>query len=306
MEQYKRPYLDNDDIRIGYKEYPYVKIRRKTFVLFIFIAFVFCAVMLCINIVFNAKYQYIIVEDVSMQPTLNPNPIATDDGRYQDCVYVELTQDIDYGDIIIVDRSEEEKTEDYTVIKRALAFEGDQISIVALPVGENGQYELRLVRIKSGDNVGEIVYTGQDDDYIIYEDYILSYQEWTDYLTTSDGRVRYDSDFFERFLQDNSTTTHRITVEVNGVNQSYDVEFYTVGSDNVENEQDQVFYMGDNRVASRDSRQTGTCDHDKVVGKVVRIAHNGYSLRNDIFGWLDVVYDYLALIWQEIVNYFMV
>lgn len=240
-----------------------------------------------------------------MQPTINPNPINVDGKLYQDGVYVRLTQDVTYGDIIIVDRSQETGQRNYTVIKRVMALEGDQVSIVSLPVGENGSYEFRLIRIKAGDNVDQIVYDGVDNEYILYEEYINGYvgpDSWEDTGSIYIEDVRYDYDFYATFLINQETTTHNVIV--NG--QSIPVLFFTVGSDKSENEPDQVFYLGDNRAYSEDSRNNGTCDIDKVVGKVIKILRNSYSLRTSPWSWVEKVYEFFAIIWEEIINYFTV
>lgn len=296
--------LDKDALNVYFIDYQHKNRERTILAIFILIALVFYVILFATDYVFKTKYRYINIENVSMQPTINPNPIDIDGKLYQDGVYISLTQDVDYGDIIIVDRSEEEKEENYTVIKRVMALEGDQISIVSLPVGENGKYELRFVRIKESDNIDTIVYQGVDDQYILYEDYILSYKEWTESnsYTNSNSHVQYEYEFYFNFLSNKQTTTHNIIVG----EQSFQVEFFTVGSDKDNNDADQVFYMGDNRVNSKDSRLNGTGDQDKIIGKVIKIIRNGYSLQTSKWSWLEKVYAYLSIIWEEIINYFTV
>lgn len=294
------------------KEYPYSalyleenksKIATRLFIIFVYILLVFYAIVFSINIAFNTAYRYIIVEGSSMQPTLNPDPILTSDGEFQDSVYIRLTQDVDYNDIIIVDRSGDgENAGDYTVIKRALAFEGDKISIVKLPVGDNGEYEYRFLRIKNGDNISTIVYQGQDDEYIIYEDYIIGYEKWSENYPISLNNVDYEGIFYGAFIEEKETETHNVVV--NG--QVFPVEFFTVGSNKAENEPEQIFFMGDNRINSLDSRWYGTMDIDKVIGKVITVVHNGYSIFNSAFSWIEKVWDYFVIIWNEIIEYFSV
>ncbi len=276
------------------------KIATRLFVIFVQILLIFYAIVFSINIAFNTAYRYITVEGISMQPTLNPNPIMTGDGEFQDSVYIKLTQDVDYNDIIIVDRSEEEHKEGYTVIKRILAFEGDKISIVKLPVGENDEYEYRFVRIKKGDNISTITYQGQDDEYIIYEDYIKGYNLWNYTFSTSLNGVEYEGIFYQTFIHGHQTEMHYIAIN----DKILPVEFYEIGS-NME-ESDQIFYMGDNRTESRDSREYGTVDANNIVGYVIKIVHNGCSIRNSAFSWIEKVWDYFAIIWKEIINYFSV
>ena len=133
------------------------KVALRLFYIFVYILLIFYGIMFVTDIAFNMKYRYITVEGLSMQPTLNTNPILDGDKYYQDGVYVLLTQEVDYNDIVIVSRPNDVKGQpNYTVIKRAIAFEGDKISIVKLPTGEYDMFglpitEYRLVLQKKGE-----------------------------------------------------------------------------------------------------------------------------------------------------------
>ena len=281
-------YFDNP-----YKVYYKKDIKRqralRLFVKFLYILLVFYFVMLFSHILFNINYRFLTISGPSMQPTLNPNPTEINGVLYQDGVYMKYTQDIAYGDIIIVDREEEKGIKGYTVIKRAMAFGGDKISIAKLPVGENGEFEYRFIRIKAGDEVEDIVYQGQDDEYIIYEDYILGYDDWGELRTNQYNGVEYENDFYVNFIFNNHKEIHLVTVG----SQTFQVEFYQV-------EQGQVFYLGDNRNFSQDSRITGTASMEKVVGKVVAIIRNG----NSILGWADTVWEYFVILYNEFIGLF--
>ena len=269
----------------------------------------FCAILfilLLVNVtdlLFNLKYGYVVVENVSMQPTLNPSPLADD---RQDAVFIERTQRLSYGDIVIVDRSEEGPG--YSVIKRVVAFSGDKISLVMLPVSEGGAMEMRLIRIKEGDSTRQIVYTGQDDEYVIYESYIKSYDEWNGlgisesgyYYTENNfaqGVCYYDVGFLENFI--NKYPTEIIPVTAGGI--TYQARFFTVGSDL---DGQALFCMGDNRAESKDSRDTGSVRQDRVIGKVISVVRNALAIENDIFCWAKVLGEYLRLIFKEIIAYF--
>ncbi len=295
---------DNPFIK-NYKDVKESKIATRLFVIFVYILLIFYVCIFSINIAFRTEYRYITINGPSMQPTLNPNPIEINGEEYQDGVYIKLTQEIDYGDIIIIDRSEEEHKEGYTVIKRVLAFKGDKISIVKLPVGENGEYEYRFIRIKAEDNIDTIYYQGEIDEYILYEDYIKSYDLWNLQYSTVYNGSEYEYDFYDTFLSNakaEQIETHNVII--NG--QILEVCFFVVGSDKGEDNSNQIFYMGDNRTQSRDARLTGTANIDKVVGKVVSIVHNSYSLKNSLFGWIEKVWDYFVIIWNEIIDYFAI
>lgn len=303
--------FDGESQGVYFRDVQRSQIKRKVFLCLLIAFYFFVLFSLIADLLFSVKYTTMSVEDISMQPTINPSPIETEDGIIQDEVYIEYTDDIDYGDIIIVDRTEFKpptvKDKKYYIIKRALAFEGDQISIVKLPVGENGEYEMRFVRIKKGDSIDNIVYTGQDDPYVIYEDYLLSYEDWTDSnRVIGEDFFQYDVSFYETFLNGRQTTTHNIIFNSGDSEQTIPVQFFTVGSDKDENAPDQIFYMGDNRVFSGDCRDSGTDSVDNIYGKVVRIIRDGNNSTNLLSGVFNRVVQYLSIIWEEIVKYFTV
>lgn len=287
-----------------YKDIKPEKVATRLFFIFTYILLIFYAILFATNIWFRTEYRYVTIKGSSMQPTLNPNPIYVDGSSYQDGVYIKLTQDIDYDDIIIIDVTRGTDEEEQTIIKRTLGLEGDKISIAKLPVGKDGKYEYRFIRIKEGDSIDTIYYQGENDTYVIYEDYILSYDYWSndDYLPdnvhTING-VKYEYNFYQRFLKYYETETHNVVID----GEVFPIEFYTVGQDE-ESDADQVFFMGDNRTGSTDAREIGTVDQDDVVGKVVSIVRNGYSIKNSAFGWVSKVIEYLKIIWDEILRYF--
>lgn len=276
------------------------KVALRLFYIFVYILLIFYGIMFVTDIAFNTKYRYITVEGLSMQPTLNTNPILDGDKYYQDGVYVLLTQEVDYNDIVIVSRPNDVKGKpNYTVIKRAIAFEGDKISIVKLPTGEYDMFglpitEYRLVLQKKGEKEAKVV----------YEDYIKSYAEWDYIASTSYEGLRYDSDFYHDYIQKGLTTTATVTYQ-NKLSEtvSEEVELFTIGSDS-DTDDRQVFYLGDNRLGSKDSRENGTTDQSMIVGKVIYIVRDSYSLKNSAFGWFNKVKYFFVIIWNEIVDYF--
>ena len=249
--------------------YTYYKIEKenrisyKIFYRFIYALLVAFALILVLGIAFENGYGYVTIQGTSMQPTLNPDPIYIQgQGTFQDAVFIKYTQDVDYGDIIVINVPEQDN-EDYSIIKRVIAKEGDYISIVKLPIAqENGQVEwqYRTLRQKSGSNVVEI----------LQEDYILSYQTWSSwqgYQGAQTGRIEngnlvveremeYEPSFFVNYLQENECKVLQFSYD----NQIYQAQFFCVGQDKNEDEPDQIFFMGDNRTGSTDARVTGTRD----------------------------------------------
>lgn len=289
------------------------KMAERIFYIFIYILLIFYIIVFVCNIAFQNSYSYVTIRGTSMQPTLNADPIYEDGYAFQDAVYVRLTKDIDYGEIIIIDKSEE-KDRSSTIIKRVLGFEGDKITIAKLPIlQEDGstRTEYRFIRIKDEPN---------SNVEILYEDYISGYVNgsykdgygvWNiepavlDISEEGSGinTILYEQEFYLNYIYNNSNVVIE-NVAYNG--QVYSMKFFVIGSDKQDSDPDQIFYMGDNRTGSSDARFTGTEGMDRVVGRVVSIVHDGYSLRNSPWSWLNNLKEYLIIIWNEIERYFSI
>ena len=264
-----------------YKDEKEGMISQRVLIWCLVILVVFYVLLFITNSWFQNNYRYVTINGTSMQPTLNPNPVNINGNDVQDAVYIKLTsEDITYGDIIIIDKS----TYNYntSVIKRLLALDGDQISIAKVHVvqGNDNYTEYRFMRIKEGSSEIEIV----------YEDYIAGYGIWNSYVPILDNEVYYEPYFYRMFLEDSQTTTHY----VEGVGN---VKFYTVMPG-------QIFYMGDNRTGSTDARWTGTDSQENVIGRVVSIVHNSTSIQNSLFWWTGRIKEYFAIVFDEIIKYF--
>ena len=297
------------------------KIEKRTFLLFVIILTCFFSLIFVTNIFFQSNYRYITVNGLSMQPTLNQNPVKVDGKAVQDGVYIKLlknksTNELDYGDIVILDETDEFGK---TIIKRYLAKGGDKISIFKVNI--NGSEEYRFVRIKSGSTVPEVIeesYLEGDVYNCLIDSYEqLGYTKWSREAYYSVVSVKYESWFYSTFFNPDSFIynpdseiyqndyrsyvpyTHSIstyTVQYDG--QTYNnVLFYEVP-------QNDMFYMGDNRTNSQDARMNGTEAVSKVIGKVVKVTRNSTSSQNSIFWLFSRTKGYLEIIWDEIVNYF--
>lgn len=265
----------------------------KVFYIFVAVFIVLFFAFVGINYSFNQKYTYITISGESMQPTLNPTPAivaTTQNGvivqsAIQDGVYVEKTQDIDYDDIIII----ENVFKDKSIIKRALAFEGDYITIAKIRTEQN-VFEFRFMRVKAGSDQVEV----------LPEQYIKSHWEWAFYYSPSSNQIQdsasasvvYEEEFFQTFRHAYDSKYFSVD-EAEGAQ----VKFFKVPDD-------EVFYMGDNRINSTDSRIKGTTEMTNVVGKVVQIVHNGAYYQGNIFHSFHRIGGYFAVIWQEILGFF--
>ncbi|MBQ8909091.1 MAG: signal peptidase I [Clostridia bacterium] len=256
------------------------------------ILFVMAAIFLIffsVNYVFEQKYSYITISGRSMQSTLNPSPVYTSittDGEttkawLQDGVYIEETKNVDYNDIIVINNAAKDKT----VIKRALAFGGDYISIVKLQL-EDGASEYRFIRVKENTSIVEVLEEG----------YVNNHTAWAaDLQLPQDVQtptVVYEPVFYQTFS-----------------NNGYDAKLVTLPKFDLEIKmfkvpEDEVFYMGDNRLFSADAREKGTISNESVRGKVVEIVRNGSYYKGNDFYFFNRLGGYFRVIWKEILRFF--
>ncbi len=271
----------------NYKDEFTDKISARLFYKFAVVLFAFYIVVLLCTQAFYLNYSYITISGESMQNTINPNPveIVTKDGRerVQDGVFVKLTQDVDYGDIVILKSNISNKNK--TIIKRVLAFEGDHITIARVPKEGLLKGELRFMRVKSGSTKVEI----------LEENYIRSHFEWIGGFEEGScklyGNVYYEDMFFTNYF---------------GYYQSREYYVPQIGENVLffEVPQENVFFMGDNRANSTDARFLGTYNSDKIVGRVVEIVKNGTKYEGNHFWWFNRIVSTIKVCWQEVLRFF--
>jgi len=248
-------------------------------VLFVIYAFIFGTVF-----IYHSNFEYVTINGESMQNTLNPNPELrkdTETGEYnfvQDGVYIKITTDVDYGDIVVIN-----KTKTQSVIKRVLAFGGDYITIASINYDGNRDY--RFMRVKSGSDKVEIINE---------EDYIKSYYYWNMISGTIVDNVEYENPLYSYYInQDYQTKT--FTVNLDGEDRN--VIFFKVPDKH-------IFYMGDNRTGSKDAR-TGTMPQANIQGYVVKVVHNGTFIKDDPTKWFfKQIEDFFSIVWREISIFF--
>lgn len=274
---------------------------RRIFVIFLIILICVFAAVFSVDVYFQKNYDYITINGLSMQPTLNPEPVYINGKSVQDGVYIKKGTDADYSDIIIVDKRDDIGK---TVIKRLLGKGGDKISILRLNIDGESQY--RFLRIKSGTSSVEVLnetYISGKCNNSYGESRVLGYSSWTSGVSaTYDLGNFYEGQFYSTYLW-NSKTNHVVTDNVYKYNIVYqgteynNVKFYQLG-------QDKIFYMGDNRAESSDARATGSEDQSKIIGKVVAVTHNSTSSKNSFFYLFNRAIGYFEVLWQEIVRIF--
>lgn len=251
----------------------------KLFFKFAIVLFVIYLVVFASAFIFRANFEYITINGCSMQNTLNPNPVEIDNELVQDGVYIKLTQNVNYGDIIVLNKTEEE-----SIIKRALAFGGDYVTIASISYDGNRDY--RFMRVKQGSDEVEILNEAN---------YIKSYDLWNMVEGEVVGDVEYETSIYLNYqgLQYNTKT---FDVLLDG--KEREVVFFEIPDDH-------VFYMGDNRTGSYDARFSGTLNKSHIEGYVVKIVHNGTLTKQNAFSSLfQQIGDFFSIIWGEISRFF--
>lgn len=242
------------------------------------------------------NYEYITINGLSMQPTINPYPVVIENKNLQDGVYMKKNEPVSYGDIVIIDKRDELGK---TIIKRLLGKGGDKISILKMNI--DGQDQYRFLRIKSGTSIIEVV----EENYICgkCKGGELNYSVWLQYKRTEPKEDLfgnyYEKLFYEEYFQNSLISDSNIFLRdfvYQGLEYT-NVKFYEL-------DQGKIFYMGDNRINSSDARQDGPEDESKILGKVVTIMHNSTSSKNSIFYYFHRIWGYFDVIWQEIIKNF--
>lgn len=256
---------------------------NKIFYRLAIILVIFYMLLIIFNHLFYSKYTYITITGTSMQPTLNKNPVLvqTEDGRsvMQDGVYLEKTKDIDYNDIIVLNTVDHPTEKSTTIIKRAMAFGGDYVSIAK--VSYKGINSFHFLRVKKNTNRVEI----------LDEDYIKSYALWNNMQSVEVNGVYYQMEFYDEYYD---PLTPPPTYKVNGK----DIQFFLVPEDN-------IFFLGDNRTASSDSRSSfKTFNISRLIGKVVKVVHNGTKYKGNKSWWWYRFVNFLSICWNEILSIF--
>ncbi len=277
------------------------RVSRRIFASFIVILICVFAIVFSVNIYFEKHYEYITITGLSMQPTLNAEPVVVNGKNVQDGVYIKLGTEADYGDIIIVDKSD---SLGKTVIKRLLGKGGDKISILRMNI--DGKNEYRFLRVKANTSNVEVL----EESYISGEclssngaERTIGYSTWTSNISANfDYGNYYESQFYATYLWDSENQTFRTdsvskyTFTYQGVDYT-NIKFYQLG-------QNKIFYMGDNRAESSDARHTGSEDQSKIKGKVVTVTHNSTTAQNSFFYRFNRLIGYFDVLWQEIIKIF--
>ncbi len=193
---------------------------------------------------FRSIYTIYDVQGPSMSPTINVGVANNDAYSKEDFVYVNKTKKVEHADIVVVNvNTTGDSRNDNLIIKRAIALEGDKITI---RIAEDGYYHIF------------IQYAGQEEVLELQEDYLKSYEEWTRTKSTYvKSSIYYENEFYNTFLVSGTNVT-----VIDGV------YYYEVPEDN-------YVCLGDNRAVSKDSRSRGTFSETQIQGVAEIVVKDG-------------------------------
>lgn len=211
------------------------------------ILFAVFLVYLTMSVLFLSTYSYYTVQHTSMQPLLNNYTAEELQSGISDGVYINTKVTAQAGDVIVI--KNEFDLEVDTVVKRLIAVGGDKIAIRRV-VQPSQPVRYNIVIIPKGNTVP----------YVIVENYISEER-----MTVGMERV-YNN--FNSYL---TSETHKETI--GGVT-------YLVL------QEDEIFYLGDNRGNSRDCSEYGPAKRENIIGRVDIIVTRQQNMLFHIFEYL--------------------
>lgn len=206
-------------------------------------------VFLTVLVLFYYFFGCAIVNGQSMENTIDES---------QRCMLIKRGFNVDRGDIITINHPKPDKNGDM-LIKRAIALGGDKI----LFVRSNGNYYVDMYICKAG----EKRFTLSKENYLKDERMLYGGID-NKFGHDVNGNVVYTI----AFMTQEQIESTDITVK------NPDTITRTILEGAITVPKDSVYYMGDNRNHSSDSRYYGPCKLSDITGKVIKISKKGSAL----------------------------
>lgn len=239
----------------------------------LYIVLIFFLIFFAWYTYFSVTHRYYIVTGTSMQPTLNSGILSEDES--EDAVYVNIYGNIDFGDIVVINASN--NSDD--IIKRVLATGGDYVTIAR---SGNSYYVYRIAKenvvldengVMTGSLIEDVNARLQENERGGFS-YSIDYTSWGTEPGILQGGITYEAQFYNQFIAD----ADEEDLFISGGGLIY-----------VRVPEDHVFCLGDNRANSRDSRYYGYFSLDEIVGDVEIIVYD-YSFGNRVLQVIGFYY----------------
>ena len=239
----------------------------------LYIVLIFFLIFFAWYTYFSVTHRYYLVTGSSMQPTLNSGILSEDES--EDAVYVNIYGNIDFGDIVVINASN--NSDD--IIKRVLATGGDYVTIAR---SGNSYYVYRIAKenvvldengVMTGSLIEDVNARLQENERGGFS-YNIDYTSWGAEPGILQGGITYEAQFYNQFIAD----ADEEDLFISGGGLIY-----------VRVPEDHVFCLGDNRANSRDSRYYGYFSLDEIVGDVEIIVYD-YSFGNRVLQVIGFYY----------------
>lgn len=243
----------------------------------LYIVLIFFLIFFAWYTYFVVTHRYYIVYGPSMKPTLNAQVADNDENSAMDAVYVNLYDDIEVGDIVVI---EGVSASSESIIKRVVAESGDYVTIAKS--GDNFYLYRIPASMMTLNSHGEKESLLSDSEAQVIESECVSGYDviWDENSQFVDGNYNYEYKFYKKFLDESEpdvdSEDYEYFISSSGLKYVCVPEGYTL-------------CLGDNRAVSADSRRYGFISYSNIVGNVELFVYD-YSFGNRVLEVIKYYY----------------